>query len=89
MTLKSDLKFDLPFCLKNCMGNLVNLIQAVESLKICTLMCYFCRAHVMLELIKYRGVVSSKNDLCFQINAFYIILAQEIFKKPGSFNPIT
>ena len=89
MTLKNDIKFDLTFCLKNCMGNLMNLIQAVESLKICTLMCYFCRANVMLELIKYRGVVSSKNDLCRQINALYIILAQESFKKPASFNRIT
>ena len=36
------------------------LIQAVESLKICTLMGYFCRKYVMFELRKYRGVVSWK-----------------------------
>ena len=34
------------------------LVRAVESLKICTLMGYFCRKYVMFELKKYRQVVS-------------------------------
>ena len=33
------------------------LTQAVESLKICTLMGYFCRKYVMFEQKKYRGTV--------------------------------
>ena len=41
------------------------LTRAVESLKICTLMGYFCRRYVMFELKKYGGVVV-KNDLWFQ-----------------------
>ena len=36
------------------------LIQAVESLKIYTLMGYFCRKYVRFELRKYIGVVSWK-----------------------------
>ena len=41
------------------------LRQAVESLKICTLMDHFCRNYVMLELNKYRGVLSWRMT-CFQ-----------------------
>ena len=33
------------------------LMWAVASLKICTLMCYFCRNYIMLEPKKYRGVM--------------------------------
>ena len=36
------------------------LMRAVESLKISTLMGYFCRKYVMFELKIYRGVVSRK-----------------------------
>ena len=36
------------------------LTRAVESLKICTFIGYFCQKDVMLELKKYRGVVSWK-----------------------------
>ena len=39
------------------------LMQAVESMKVCTL--YFCRKYVMFEPKKYRGAVSWKNDLWF------------------------
>ena len=60
MKLKNDPNFGkkLTFCLKNFMRNLVNLARAVECLKICTLMGYFCRKCVMLELKKHRGVVA-------------------------------
>ena len=65
MTLKKDSNFEekLTFCLKNEeIGEL--LTRAVESLKICTLMGYFCRKYVMFELKKYiqRNCVV-KNDL--------------------------
>ena len=33
------------------------LMRAVASLKICTLMCYFCRKYIMFEPKKYRGVM--------------------------------
>ena len=50
------------------------LTRAVESLKICTLMGYFCRKHVMLELKRYKGVVlwkityGFKNDISDLVN---------------------
>ena len=50
------------------------LIQTVESLKICTLMGYFCRKYMMFELTKYRGVrpwkmtYSFKNDVSNLVN---------------------
>ena len=49
---KKDPNFEekLTFCLKNDIRNLVTLTRAVESLKICILMGYFCRKYVMFEL---------------------------------------
>ena len=50
------------------------LIQTVESLKICTLMGYFCRKYMMFELTKYRGVrpwkmtYNFKNDVSNLVN---------------------
>ena len=51
------------------------LMRAVASLKICTLMCYFCRKYIMFEPKKYRGVMCHNTeewckiwggtDLCF------------------------
>ena len=66
MTLKSVAKFEEKLTLgsKNDMRNFVNFIvssgksENLESLKICTLIGYFCRKYVMFELKKYRGVVS-------------------------------
>ena len=50
-------------------------MQAVVSLKICTLMCYFCWKYITFEPRKYRGFTCHKtaewckilggNDLCF------------------------
>ena len=68
MTVKSDAKFEEKLTLgsRNDMRNWVNLImQAVASLKNFTLIGYFCRKYVMIELKKYRGCVV-KNDLWFQ-----------------------
>ena len=42
------------------------LTRAVESLKICTLMGYFCRRYVVFELKKYRRVVSWKTTYDFK-----------------------
>ena len=46
------------------------LMLAVESLKICTLMGYFCEKYVMFELKKYRGAVSWKISYDFQNDIF-------------------
>ena len=42
------------------------LTRAVERLKICTLMGYFCRKYAMFKLKKYRGVVSWKMSFGFK-----------------------
>ena len=52
------------------------LMRAVTSLKICTLVCYFCRKYIMFEPKTYRGVMSHNTeewcniwggiDLCFK-----------------------
>ena len=52
------------------------LMQAVASLKICTLMCYFCRRYITFEPKKCRGVkchnteggckIWGRTDLCFE-----------------------
>ena len=62
MALKSDPNFKekLIFCLKNNMRNFRILTRAVENLKTCTLIDYFCRKYVMFQLNKYRGAVSEK-----------------------------
>ena len=51
MTLKNDPNFEekLTFCMKNHMRNLMNFMRAVESLKIYTLMGYFCSKYVYLS----------------------------------------
>ena len=50
MTLKKDPKIEekLTFCLKNDIRNLAKFNPS--SLKICTLMSYFCQKYVMFEL---------------------------------------
>ena len=42
------------------------LMRAVASLKICTLLGYFCRKYVMFELKRYREVVSWKMTYGFK-----------------------
>ena len=50
------------------------LMQAVASLKICTLKCYFCWKYIMFEPKKCRGVICGETelviwgetDLCFE-----------------------
>ena len=49
-----------PFVWKMTWGIWWILTRAVESLKIWTLMGYFCQKYVMFELKKYKGVVSWK-----------------------------
>ena len=51
------LKKNWLFIWKMTWGIWWTLTWAVESLKICTLMGYFCRKYVMFELKRYRGVV--------------------------------
>ena len=38
------------------------LMQAVTSLKICSLMCYFCRKYIMFEPKDYRGVMCHNTE---------------------------
>ena len=52
------------------------LMQTVASLKICTLMCYFCRKYIMFEPKRYKGDMCHNTkewwkiwrgaDLCFE-----------------------
>ena len=39
-------------------------MQAVESLKICTLMCYLYRNYIMFEAKKYREVMCHNTEEC-------------------------
>ena len=68
MTLKKiqTLKKNWLFVWKMTWGISWTLTRAVESLKICTLLSYFCRKYVMFELIKYRGAVSCKMTYGFK-----------------------
>ena len=76
LTLKKDLNFEenCLFVWKMTSEILWTLTWAVESLKICTLMDYFCRKYVMFELKRYRGVVlwkmtyGFKNDISNLVN---------------------
>ena len=67
MTLKSDARFEEKLTLgsKNDMRNLVNFNGSkseVASLKICTLMCYFCGKYVMFEPKQYRGIMCDSTE---------------------------
>ena len=59
MTLKSDPNFEgkPTFCLKNEIIWSI-LTRAMENLKMCAMMEYFCQKYVMFELKKDRQVVS-------------------------------
>ena len=63
------------FSFEKWYGEIVEtLTRTVESLKVCTLMSYFCRKYVIFELKKYRRVVSwkmtygFKNDITNLVN---------------------
>ena len=63
MTHKNDARFEenLSFGSKYDMRNWVNFImQAVASLKIFTLIGYFCRKYVMFELKNIEGLCREK-----------------------------
>ena len=68
------LKKNWPFAWKMTWGIWWTLTRALESLKMCTLMGYFCGKYIMFELTKYRGVVSwkityrFKNDISNLVN---------------------
>ena len=64
MTLKSDAKFEerLTCGLENGMRNLANFHRALGSVKIGTLMGYFCPKQKMYELKIYRGVIFHDNE---------------------------
>ena len=76
MTLKKDPNFEekLTFIWKMTWGIWWTLTLAVESLKICTLMAYFCKEYVMFELKRYKGIVlwkmtyGFKNDISNLVN---------------------
>ena len=59
MTLKGDAKFKgkLICGLKeDIKGIWLIFIRAVESLKICTLVCSFCPKHIKIQIKKYRRI---------------------------------
>ena len=57
MTLKSDAKFEEKLTLGSQNDISWILMRAVASLKIGTLMCYFCRKYIMFEPKKRTGVM--------------------------------
>ena len=65
---KSDAEFEekLTLGFKNDMSNLVNFNA---SLKICTLMCYFCQKYIVFEPKKQEGfmAITLKNDANFEM----------------------
>ena len=60
MAFKSDAKSEekLTFGSKDYMRNLINFIANRNSLKIFTLICYFCQEHIKFLLKKYTKVFS-------------------------------
>ena len=66
MTLKGNAKFkEKATCgLKNHIRNLVNFVQADESLKICTLIGSFCPKHIKIQMIKYKRVLFHDTEEC-------------------------
>ena len=65
MTLESDAKFEekLTFGLENNIKNLANVHQSTRaSLKIRTLMGFFCPKLKIFELKIYRGVMCHENE---------------------------
>ena len=62
MTQKNDAKFEGKVTLgsRNDMRNQVNFISSGESLKTFTLIGYFCRKYVMLELKNIEGLCRQK-----------------------------
>ena len=63
IALKIDIKFEgkLTHASKNDMKNLGNFPRAFESLKIRTLLAYFCLKLKMYELKVYKGVMCHDN----------------------------
>ena len=43
------------------------LMGAVASLKICTLMCYFCQQHIKFQPKKYRRIISHDTEKRFKL----------------------
>ena len=71
MKLKSDAKFEekLTLGFKNDMRNsVIILMRSVASLKIWTLICYFCRKYIMFAPKKGRElrVIALKNEAKFE-----------------------
>ena len=67
------LKKNWLFVWKMTWENWWTLTRAVESLKICTLMGYFCRKYVMFELKRHGGIVSCKMTYAFKKNISSLI----------------
>ena len=66
--LIQTLKKNELFVWKMTRGNWLILTRAVDSLKIWTMIDYFCWKYVMFELNKYRGVVLRKMTYGFKNN---------------------
>ena len=64
MTLESDAKFEekMTCGLENNMRNLAIFTRALQSLKIGTLMGFFCPTLLMYELKIYNGVMCHGNE---------------------------
>ena len=74
--VKQSLKKHWILVPKMTWGTWRNLIRAVANLKICTLMCYFCRKYIIFQPKEYRAVrchnteewykIWRGTDLCFE-----------------------
>ena len=64
MTLESDAKFEekLTFGLGNNIKNLANFHQSTLTLKMGTLMGFFCPKLKIFELKTYKGVICHENE---------------------------
>ena len=62
-----NLKKSWPLVPKMTWGIWWSLMQAVASLQICTLMCYFCRKYIMFEPKKYRDIMCHNTEEWFKI----------------------
>ena len=63
--------------------------RAVVSLKICTLMCYFCWKYIKFESNKYRGVLCNTTEELCEIWKKTDLCLQKWHEKFGGFWPST
>ena len=74
---------------KMTLGILWILMQALTSLEICILMCYFYRKYTMFEWLKYRGVMCHNTEEWYKIWGVTELRFEKWHKEFGEFWPNT